>query len=139
MCNRVGLEFHGRSFIAPLESHKKPSLLQLGNGAAEGTADIIFVEIGIGVRALEGGRGKVCFAIKIIEGPCSQGGVLVVVNGRAVVFGAAALGTHADVGDASVLRTEVRREDIDLAHSFQRRLAVCWLAKTTATRPLAIE
>src|SRR5689334_20429665 len=88
---------------------------------------------------LEWGRCEALFTDFVLEGPSCQCRVLVVVEQRAMVPVAAALGGHANISDAGVLGAEIISEDVDVAHGFQRGLAGGRLAEYSTIRALTIQ
>src|SRR5450432_516862 len=134
-----GLEFYGGDIVVALVCGEEPGLFQQWDWAAEGRAEIVFVEVWIRILALERGGREVGLAVEVVESPGGKRGVLVVIKDRAVIFGAAALGVNANVGDACVLGAEVGGEDVYIADGFERRLALRGFAEDAAVRTLAVE
>ena len=139
MGDGVGLELNRGDIVVAFVSSEKPRFAELWNLAANRTAEIVLVEVGIRVFALECSGSEIGFSVEVVEGPGGQRGVFVVVEHRAVILGAATLCVYANVGDAGIFGAEIGREDVYFAHRFERRLALRRFAEDAAVRALAVE
>ena len=102
-------------------------------------ADVVVVEVRIRVLALECSRREFRLADLVLQRPGGEGRVLVVVEHRAVIARAAALGGDTNVGDTGVFRAEVVRQNVDFTDRFKRRLAGRVVAEDSAVGALPIE
>src|SRR6266496_2661646 len=106
--------------VVTLVDHEKPSLLKARDGAAKRTADVVKVEVR-GWIGIQGALG-VADPLQILNREAGQGGVLVVIESRAMELVRAALGGHANARNAGILRAEIIGQNIQFAHCFEGRL-----------------
>src|ERR1051325_8422278 len=97
-------------------SHKEPGFLQTRYRAAQRAANVVFVEIGIGIRKERALRIK--NALFVLNLQAGQSGILIVVERRAVELVAATLGGDTNAGNARVLCTEIVGKNIEFGHCF---------------------
>src|SRR5215813_11534210 len=96
-----------------LVGSEEPRFLQARDGTTDRASDVRDIEIRIWILGLSRIRDEIGFAVQIVELPGSEGGVLVVVERRAMVAGATALGVDANVGDTRVLGAEVCGQNVN--------------------------
>ena len=103
--------------VVTLVGHEKPGLLQTRDGAAKRTTDVVEVEVRRGIRI----QGALCVADPqlILNREAGEGGVLVVVKGRAMELVRAALGGHANARNAGIFCAEIIGQNIQFADCFE--------------------
>src|SRR6266850_8482019 len=139
MRDRSGLNLCRCYELVSFVGDKEPGILQQRHGSADRAANSVEIKIGIGVLGLECRGREIGLTFLIIQGPCRQGRILVVIERRTVIIGTATFRTNSNICYTRVLRAEVRRKKINLADRFERRLAGGGLSENTPVRTLAVQ